>query len=379
MYNTTLRAPHRGGTGDAEKAGPEGRKKQHTTDSPGKEIGANRTKTSTTPQPLGEELPRMKERVKDGGATPPTKTFRITHLNCANSRNALEELTLIRQREDILLTSEPPLVENIPPEISGYTKIHAEHNPENDIKPRICAYIRDNSIGYTTEYTSTATEIQMRILGRKLRGIYSQLKKPIHTIYDSMEDGEIRMGDYNATHPRWKKDDILTTAGNRLVRWMEDEGAEERGPQEATHNFGNKLDLIFTKDTPESTTRMFHNGRVEHSNHRCQSICIKVPRLSQTINNKMDYRRTNTADIGDMIIGRNYPKPKDATELSTQLEDIMNHLPKKQVRDRIHIPRQVLEKRRNLNKAIRSKKMGKKEIQTLRLEYRESIRKYGND
>ena len=379
MYGKTPINPHRTRAGSAEKAGPSGRKSQQTTDSPGKVIGANRRPTSTITQPLDIEHPRMKQRVRTGGTNPPLKTFRITHLNCANSREALDELVLIRQREDILITTETLLLDNIPPEIEGYTKIHAEYDSENDTKPRVCTYIRDSSLGYTTHHMCTATENRLRIDNRLLRGIYSPPHRTPSHVYDSMEDGEIRMGDFNAAHPRWFKTDVRTTEGTRLTRWMDDEGARERGPEEATHDKGHKLDLIFTRDNPDNETTIYHNGRVEHSDHRCQSFSFKVKRTIQTFKDKTDYRKTNPKDIEDLIKAQNYPDPGDAAELGTQLEAIISQLPKKKVRERIQKPLIVLEKRRTLNRAIRSKKAGKKEIQTLRLEYREAIRKHGND
>ena len=370
--------PHRTRIGSAGKAGPSGRNIQQTTDSPGTRIGANRPTTSTVIQPLITEHPRMKQRVRKAGDSPAYKTFRVTHLNCANSRDALEELTLIRHRDDILLTSETPLVDNIPPEIQGYTKIHTEYDPENDTKPCVCAYIRDTSLEYTTHHQCSDTETAMRIEGRLLRGIYSPPNKTPPHVYDAMSDEEIRMGDYNAAHPRWKDDDTRTTSGGRLARWMDDEGAEERGPREATHIKGNKLDLIFTKDRNSSTT-IHHNGRVEHSDHQCQSISFKVTRQIRTDNYKTDYRKTNAKTIEEWIRSKKYPEPKDPSELTRQLEDIRTNLPKKQVRDRTRIPLIVLDKRRTLNRAMRSKKIGRQEIRELRIDYRESIRKYGNE
>lgn len=65
------------------------------------------------------------------------KQFRISHLNCRNSRAALDKLTKLRRTNSILIVSEPPTSDGQPPEIPGYVKLN------NDEGARICAYIRD--------------------------------------------------------------------------------------------------------------------------------------------------------------------------------------------------------------------------------------------
>ena len=105
-----------------------------------------------------------------------------------------------------------------------------------------------------------------------------------------MKLGEIVMGDFNAHHPDWdenvKKPD---NNGNKVYKWSIREGAREVSPPGPTHIRGYKIDLIFTKDRYPITTKIMHNGSVEHSDHDCQSIMIplRIPNKPNTL--KTDY------------------------------------------------------------------------------------------
>ena len=59
------------------------------------------------------QLTRKKQRAEKGESIkrrnrPMFKHFQITHLNCNQSKTALDELTKIRARDDVLVSSEVP-------------------------------------------------------------------------------------------------------------------------------------------------------------------------------------------------------------------------------------------------------------------------------
>lgn len=173
------------------------------------------------------------------------KQFRISHLNCNRSRMALDELILVRSRDDALLITEPNLSDGTPPDKEGYILISSQ-GPET----RACIYIREHSMKYTSEHVSTHLTTSMRVGTRLIRCVYDPPRGTENcnpNVYDDMEEGEIRMGDYNVAHPNWMDGNPITNEGARLLEWVkEQEGVTEAGPREGTHELGNKLDLIFT-------------------------------------------------------------------------------------------------------------------------------------
>lgn len=84
---------------------------------------------------------------------------------------------------------------------------------------------------------------------------------------------------------------------------MIDQSAVERSPEEATHVKGNKLDLIITKDVPETDviTNIYHNGTVENSDHKCRSISIPLPIPPATHRTKADNRKLDMEDMLERI------------------------------------------------------------------------------
>ena len=368
MSNTRLDDPHRTREGDAEEAGPPGRNYQQTTDSPGKVIGANRhTKLPTQVQSHTNVNPKVELR---------GKTFRITHLNTNNSREALSELTKIRSRDNLLIVSEPPAADGVPLELEGYTKIHGDENP------RICAYIKDNIIHATSQHTGEKYEVTMYVGDRLVRGIYAPPQTtpnpPPGSMYDPMKEGEVRMGDYKAHHPAWMDGEPTDKRGRLLFKWMTEEGVEERGPRESTHDQGHKIDLIFTKDTPTHRTNIMHNGTVEFSDHKCQSISFTTMIPIETTIAKTDYRKTPIAYIQTIIESMEDKEVKTPEELIEHLESIRAKLPTKRYRDRNRLPQEVLDNRRTLKRALRDPRVGKLEVRELRSKYRKSIRDHDN-
>ena len=174
------------------------------------------------------------------------------------------------------------------------------------------------------------------------------------------------MGDYNSPES--------STRYRRLQQWILDQSATERSPDEATLVKGNKLDLIITKDDPENDviTKIYHNGAVENSDHKCQSISIPLPILPTPINTKTDYRKL---DIEDMLerIGK-LPEPKNTDELINQLESIRQTLKTVRSGNKTRLPLKVLAARRKMNRSKRTS-----EHTTARLEYRQAFRDHIND
>ena len=116
---------HRTETGDADQAGPGevGGNKIQTTDSSGTRIEAIHHRAVL--QSLNIENPPDQR-----------KTFRISHLNSYKRRVALDELTLVRSRDDLLLITDPPLTDGNPPELDGYVLVSAQGS-----EARTCIYI----------------------------------------------------------------------------------------------------------------------------------------------------------------------------------------------------------------------------------------------
>ena len=259
------------------------------------------------------------------------KIFRATCLNCRRNKRALTELSLIRSRDDVLLTTETPITEGIPVEIPQYTAIHAENDA------RTCIYVKDKSIKYINRHEATRDEVSIDLIGNRKLTVMYQPKGTKLTKETSrpMTIGEVRMGDYNSPES--------STRYRRLQQWILDQSATERSPDEATHVKGNKLDHIITKDDPENDviTKIYHNGAVENSGHKCQSISIPLPILPTPINTKTDYRKL---DIEDMLerIGK-LPEPKNADELINQLESIRQTLKTVRSGNKTRLPLKVLD------------------------------------
>ena len=351
---------------------------QHTTTPESSRLGEaheGRTRINRRPTPpAGIEATRTREvsQSQDIYHPPIEKTFRISHLNSNKSRTALDELTLVRSRDDILLITEPPLTDGNPPELDGYILTNIQ-GPET----RCCIYIKDKQERHTSDHRTDHLSASIRIHDRLIRCIYTHSGR-LQEALIPMEEGEIRMGDFNAAHSRWKDTDPDTPEGTRLVTWMEEQGASERGPREGTHEKGRKLDLIFTKDTPSRTTNILQNGRIEHSDHKCQSITFRAPiSYDNTAETKTNYRKVIPVQLKEDIKARKFKTPKDSTELMRQLEEIRTSLPKRKVRDHIRLNKDILEHRRSLNRAIRNQE-DKEKIRDLRLTYRKAIRDNNN-
>ena len=115
---------------------------------------------------INRESPRKHDK-------PLYKHFRITHLNCRRNREALNELTKICARDDILLTSETPIRDGIPLHLEGYTSIHHAENP------RVNAYVRDRALRYVETHTTTSDKVTITFTdNRTIRGIYLPHNEP---------------------------------------------------------------------------------------------------------------------------------------------------------------------------------------------------------
>lgn len=359
--------PDRTRAGDAVKAGPSGKLNNQTTDSPGTRIGADRV--SVEAQPLAETNPKIPQRMKQ---------LRMSYLNCRKSRAALDELTMVRSRDNILLITERPITDGKPPELDKYVLISTE-GPST----RVCIYIKENSMIYTTLHEASERTASLRIKTALVRCIYMPPSNSGETnpqVYEPMDGGgEIRMGDFNAAHPNWKDDDPTTSQGTKLSNWANREGVHEIGPRTKTHEKGHKLDLIMT-NKPDNI-QVMNNGYIEHSDHTCQSVKIPVPYEEKAGETKTDYRKVNLPTLTEIIKEENYPTNKtDATQLIENLENIRQRLPTHTISDRNRLTKEVLDNRRRLNKAKKNKNhKDAYEINTLRRKYRQSMRDHNNN
>ena len=301
------------------------------------------------------------------------KHFRITHLNCRRNREALNELTKIRARDDVLIASETPVRDGVPVQLAGYTSIH--HVEE----PRICAYVRDRALQYIETHTTTPDEVELIFTdNRSIRGIYLPHNNPQTLTTKPMKLGDIVMGDFNAHHPEWDENvEKMNTNGKVVYEWSIREGATESSPPGPTHIRGYKIDLVFTKDQYPVVTKIMHNGSVENSDHDCQSIMIPLRIPTTTTAFKTNYARVDTNDLTETIKTMKLPIPKTPGELIAQLNKIRDTLPKKNIKPTTRLAKDVLEKRRNLRRA-REQRQDPESIRQKRLEYRQSIRDNDN-
>ena len=245
--------------------------------------------------------------------------------------------------------------------MKGYHAIHSQE------ELRTCIYVKDSSIKYLLNHHAEKDQVTITMTGnRTIRAVYHPTG-PVHS-YDNltkMIDGEVRMGDFNAP---WK-----TYRGKNLQRWIEKEGALERSPDEPSHNQGNKLDLIITKDRSHlgEATTIYHNGNIEHSDHSCHlaSILIPIPPDNQRV--KKDYRKVDIEPLIDLAKGMREAVTVD--DLISQLETLKNSLKSRKYSDRHRLPLDLLDKKRAAN-ATR----GKDNHQQLRLEYRMALRDHVN-
>ena len=99
--------------------------------------------------------------------------------------------------------------------------------------------------------------------------------------------------------------------------------------------------------------------------------------IPEEINTKTNYKKVNPETLKETIKALNLKQPADCAELIQQLEDIRKTLPTKRIRDQPRLSKDILERRRTLNKAIR-KKEDSERIRNLRLEYRKAIREHNN-
>ena len=360
--------PHRTGTGDAEEAGPSKGIINNRRPTLPAGIGAIRPKI--LPQPHGRKTPSSFE----GRSL--FKHFRISHLNCQRSRLALDELTKVRPREDILLCSEISLRDNQPPNVDRYTPIYHEDNP------KICTYIKDSSLKYMVHHEVHPNLVRIHLTdNRTVGGIYIPPGQDMPDYAQTpMKEGEIRMGDFNAAHPDYLDTDPITARGIKLTRWQQTEECDERGPHYQTHVRGRKLDLIFSKDTRDQYTKVMHNGLIEHSDHTCQSIMIPLRVIDDDTHTKTDYQKIQVPELVERIKNLKLKDPQSPIELINQLEQIRKTLPTKTIRQNpTRLSQTVLEARRKLNRALRKNKANNRdEIRDLRLAYRKSLRDFNN-
>ena len=119
---------------------------------------------------------------------------------------------------------------------------------------------------------------------------------------EPMKLGEIRMGDFNAHHSDW--DDQVTKEninGTKLYEWSRNQGCTERSQPGPTHDYGYKIDLIFPKDQYPTVMKIMHNGRVEQSDHTCQSVIIPLMIPPKHENTKTDYSKVDANGLINQI------------------------------------------------------------------------------
>ena len=181
-----------------------------------------------------------------------------------------------------------------------------------------------------------------------------------------MTTEEVRMGDYN-TLPH-------TTLFREMSMWIEKEGAQERSPDERTHDRGNKLDLIIAKYDPDSgiLTRIYHNGQVEHSNHKCQFISMAIQIPASMTPTMTDYRNFNKERITELA--KKLDEPADYKDLMKQLDTIRSTIKTSTYQDRRRISKDLLEKRREMRRT-----RGTERHRDSRLDYRKALRDHMNE
>ena len=287
------------------------------------------------------------------------KTFRATSLNTRRSKYALKELTLIRSRDDALLISEIALTDGQPDEIPGY---HAIYHPVN---ARTCIYIKDKSVRFTVGQETSIDSTTVHLTGhRSLTSIYQPCGATLSSeVTKPMTRGEVRMGDYNSPHN--------TTRHRRLTDWMRLNSVIDISPDEPTHDEGNQLDLVLTPNDPQYPTKPYHNGRVEHSDHRCQSISLQIPMPPENPGTKTDYRKIDTEAIIDAA--KKMDEPKGHADLIQQLEKLRSTIETREFRERHRLPKDLLDARRNMRKT-----QGTDLHQQARLTYRKALREHCN-
>ena len=289
------------------------------------------------------------------------KIFRASSLNCRRSKYALKELTLIRSRDDALLITEVPLTDGRPQEIPGY---HTIHHPKN---ARSAIYIKDRAIQFIVKQETSVDSVTIHLTGhRSLTSIYqpggTELS-PETTM--PLTQGEIRMGDFNSPPG--------TTRYFKLKDWMTLNETIEISPDEPTHDGGNKLDLILTKHRPDHPpTKVYHNGRVEHSDHRCQSISFRIPtKPLDPASTKTNYKKIDTERLFDEA--KKLKEPKDYTDLMQQLEQLRSKIDTKTIRETHRLPKDLLEARRRTRRT-----RGTDRHQGARVDYRRALRNHVN-
>lgn len=229
-------------------------------------------------------------------------------MNCRKSRVALDELTKIRPRDDILFVKEVPLTDGQPPNLTRYTPIHHEN------APRMCAYIKDASMKYMVEHEAHPCLVRITLTDeRTMGGIYIPPGDDLPEYAQTpMKEGETRLGDFNAAHPEFYDRGQKTAWGTKLFEWQTNNNCEEKGPDYPTHDKGNKLDLIFCKDTIDHMTKIMHNSTIEHSDHTCQSIMIPLrirPDLLRQTQIRANYQKVNIPELREKIEGMKLTSP----------------------------------------------------------------------
>ena len=292
---------------------------------------------------------------------PKPKTFRASSLNCGRSKYALKELTLIRSRDDALLITEVPLTDGRPQEIPGY---HTIHHPQN---ARSAIYIKDKAVQYIVKQKTSIDSVTIELKGhRSLTSIYQPCGTELSPEANvPLAQGEIRMGDFNSP-PR-------TTRYFKLRNWMTLNETIEISPDEPTHDGGNKLDLILTRrDSDHPPTKVYHNGSVEHSDHRCQSVSFLIPTqpLDPT-ETKTDYKKIDAERLFDEA--KMLKEPEDYTDLMQQLEQLRSTIETKIFRETHRLPKDLLEARRHMRRS-----RGTDRHQKARIDYRRALRDHVN-
>ena len=92
--------------------------------------------------------------------------------------------------------------------------------------------------------------------------------------------------------------------------------------------------------------RIYHNGQVEHSDHKCQSISIAIPIPTSTTPTKTDYRNFDKERVTELA--KKLVEPTYYKDLMRQLEKLRSTLKTKIYCDRHRIPKVLINKRREM-------------------------------
>ena len=313
------------------------------------------------------------------------KTINFSYLNTGRSAAALTELHKSRPRDIIYFISEVALRDNHPIPLEGYYSIYAE--TDSSTKIRTCTYFKESAADCLESFICHPDHVTIKLIDQwsitacyidPLSDIPPSLLKPL-------TDRQILMGDFNAKHQLWfdlrpTDSSLSKKKGLSLFKWAKKYQLVERGQREPTRyrtgHQPSKIDLMWTTHHPTNFLCYDYspNTRTDHCVIAARLRLIRNPRAN--LNPSPDYKRIDIKKVLNFF--ENTEPPSNPDQLDNYLKMAIETIPKKPNNPTHRLPPDLLQTRRNLRHAMKTR-WGSSNYRDLRRQYRKDLTDYINN